>query len=266
MNVSHRNAPTRRRVAIAFAACVISAVVLVALLRERGVADVRLTVPETLFLTEIPAYSVDRGPPYRYYSVANAAANPQVRETFSQGRQRRHQEVAPLILGYTGTEEDAEFLIEWLQKLSRTYQEEPDRFVAEDGRALQSVFEGLGLMGRRRIPAAEQFLTDAVNGRLKVPLRFRWYNDPGDQTLVLSFIGYAFLKPADFHERIDAAIRRAPVEKREALRAQLLPPQGGGLVSILRSVEALESRPITKSDLERFRTNAANWWSKRNRR
>jgi hypothetical protein len=214
MNASHRSSTTKLRVACA--------VVLVALLSERGAADVQLTVSETLFLAEIHPY--DHGAPYRYYRVANAAANPQLRETFSQGRRPPHQGAVPLILGYTGTEEDAEFLIAWLHKLSRKYQEEPDRFVAEKTRVLRSVFTGLGLMGRRKIPAAEQFLTDAVNGRLKVPLSFRWYNDSGDNTLVLAFIGCSFLKPKDFEKQIDTAILRVPVEKRETLRGQLLPP------------------------------------------
>jgi hypothetical protein len=255
MNASHCHSRTKLRVAVAVAVCVVGTVVLAVFQSERGVADIRLTVSETLFLAEKNPYGIDHGPPYRYYRHANMAANAQLRELFSQGKRHPHREVVPLVLGYTGTEQDAEFLIEWLQKLSNEYNQDPERFVAEDRRHLQSVYIGLGLMGRRKVRAAEQFLTNAVNGRLDVPVSFRWYNDPGDETLVHAFTGYAFLKPTDFEEQIDAAIRRAPVDKREAVRAQLRAP----LHSIRHSVESLESRPITKSELERFRRNAANW-------
>jgi len=58
--------------------------------------------------------------------------------------------------------------------------------------------------------------------------------------------------------KADAAFARAAA--RVVRRAQ----QTGTPIAVWK--EALESRPITKSELERFRKNAADWWSKRNRR
>lgn len=214
--------------------------------------QVELTVDQTLKLARTFPYAMEGNHKNHLYRLAAPEANPRL---IARCREFVDPDVtsdaSPLILGYTGGSEEASALIEIITTMALTHREDPEAFMT--GRSatfLGSVMVALGLMGRRQIPEAREFLMDVVSSADNEIYGLRWYNQ-NDEAATLSFAltGFVIMQPEGIEDTVARAKSR--IEKKypgfsfdqvtvRAMRHE---------VSL---ISQLEKQPITAAEREYF--------------
>jgi endonuclease I len=108
----------------------------------------------------------------------------------------------------------------------------------------------LGLMGRRQIPEAREFLEDVVSSADNEIYRLRWYNQ-NDEAATLSFAltGFVIMKPEDIEGTVARAKSRIEKKYPELSFFQVTVP---AMQHEVRLISELEKQPVTDSERRRF--------------
>ncbi|MBC8289808.1 MAG: hypothetical protein H8E37_05775 [Planctomycetes bacterium] len=109
---------------------------------------------------------------------------------------------------------------------------------------LLEVLDSLGLMARRDIGPAREFITNLAKGQDPLLLPISW---PVDTTVEYSLKAYALMKPDDLAETAEAAMKRTSSQMQEGYANY-------DWAELRRWVEERESQPIWKSELEKLRS------------
>lgn len=214
------------------------------------VQDLQLTVAETLVLVPTNGRTDDARPDFRYrwFKAANQKANPELRRVFANPKFPRQQVTVAAILAYTGGEEDARFLIEFLRKTCAKLGGKDYKQIGPDQAIIIGVYESLGLMARRGVVPAQRFITDVAKGKdlFLIPIA-----NHTDMTIEVALTCFAYMQPVNLEATAEAALKRASPSMRDRYT-------GSDWIVGLRWVEDQESRPIWRSELRDFRLRVAN--------
>jgi hypothetical protein len=211
------------------------------------VGGLQLTVSETLAMVPHSKHRFIGGEErHNWFRCANPKANEKLMEMYQSAEFIQTQITIVSILGHTGGEAEAKFVIMQLRQRSgelisgKKKEEKGDKYLLLD------MLRALGNMGRRDVKAARQFVEDIAKGKdpILIPI---WLPEA---TPIYAVQAYAFLEPRDLEATIQAALKRIPNPKhRQAAPSDYRDEY--------RYVRKLESRWIWYSELKALRRKAA---------
>ena len=245
----------RISVGIGFSTLIVAAGIWL-VVRAYVVQDLQLTVAETLALVrttpernESWGYRTLRDHRYHWFKAANPMANPKLRDIFTNPKFPKQQMTAGAILGYTGSDEDAHLVINYLRKKCAILKDSPNaRLQGADIDLVASACNSLGLMARRGVVPARRFIMDLAKGQepLLIPIA-----NPMDTTIEFALYLYAYMEPEDLAETVAARTGQASAAPQIGTNRHYY--TGG-----IRYVEELESQRIWQSELRELRLRVAN--------
>lgn len=170
----------------------------------------QLNLKQTLLLSKCNPFR-GTGGKYHLFKRADPDANAQLLDQCrALANSEEYVNSSPLILGYTGGSAEANAMIEILGQMSDRHAQDPESVMTgREIRFLTAAFIGLGLMGRRDIPEARDFLAKSICGDTQLLYGLLGRDPPSETTLLdLALTGYAIMQPDDLESQLKRAKER----------------------------------------------------------
>jgi hypothetical protein len=202
-----------------------------------------LTVPETI--GAVYARYAEKTP-FNLYRLANPDAKPYLHAILQDPQQERYHEVVWQILGYIGDESD-------LSNMDKFIHELIGPLTLDQTHTLAGIFDCLGLMCGRKVPAALALAKDMEFCEYWKDVRFQWFAKPIPGRLPFEYesimrlmTGLSLSRAPDLKEQIESVLNRIedPIVRKEVGRAIAFKY----LTSRARAVRTHEQDPVTSDE------------------
>ena len=210
------------------------------------VSELKLSVKETIALIpEGKRRVVGSDQRCNWFRRGSPKANEQLMSMYQSADLIEKQITIVGILGYTGGETEAAFLIINLRNRSKELINGRIREQRGDKYLLIGLLKALGNMSRRGVKAASRFLEDVAKGKdsIQIPI------SSVEFTPMWAIDAYAFADPQDLNTTIRDALRRIPEPERTTAKEH-------DFHAAISAVKRQEARWIWASDVRSLKRKA----------
>lgn len=236
------------RAAMVLGLGIIAIVIVVSWFGAFPASGLQLTVDETLALLPQQERRVPSGDSRaNWFRCANPKANEELLSKYRTTHLTDQKITIVSILGYTGSDAEARFVIEQLRQRSEELISGERKEVRHDKYLLLSMLGSLGNMGRRGVQPAKQFVENVAKGQdaIRIPV-----GSPVWTRLWGIEAAYAFFEPKDLDTTIQAA--------RKAIPASVYPyAEDYDFRRTYRSLRKREAKWIWASEVRSLKRKAA---------